>query len=162
MHFNLLGLTTTVRTFTQHFPPPGTIELSSSIEKRSPPREKNVTWSWGKNLREERGGHRARPTSRGAPVAGGSPPGGRQLGVGFVGKRLPVCATALSKGYYFNFIIERASQTAHRASCPALPRCLLDPYSGAPMLVRYAARCFWLLFMANASAVWPDLQGISE
>ena len=73
MHFNLLGLTTTLRTFTQHFPPPGTIELSSSIEKRSPPREKNVTWSWGKNLREERGGHRARPTSRGAPVAGGSP-----------------------------------------------------------------------------------------
>lgn len=106
MHFNLLGLTTTLRTFTQHFPPPGTIELSSSIEKRSPPREKNVTWSWGKNLREERGGHRARPTSRGAPVAGGSPPGGRQLGVGFVGKRLPVCATALSKDYCFNFIIK--------------------------------------------------------
>ena len=95
---------------------PGTIELSSSIEKRSPPREKNVTWSWGKNLREERGGHRARPTSRGAPVAGGSPPGGRQLGVGFVGKRLPVCATALSKDYYFNSIIERASQTAHWAT----------------------------------------------
>jgi hypothetical protein len=29
---------------------------------------------------------------------------------------LPVCATALSKDYYFNSIIERASQTAHWAT----------------------------------------------